>query len=117
VNAPQRKVWAGDHERAELRVAARNHICWSWREKCGPPGEGYDDGLPCTRIIAKGEQYLRSTIYPGHDSGYCDNRVKRTASGWVSVPPSPLSSPFCLPCAGRWTNLATALAALTEAAS
>lgn len=102
-------VYVGDHERAVLRTAAREHRCWSWSEKCSAPGDGYDGNPPCTRIIAKGEKYLLSTIYPGHDSGYADDRVRLVKGAWVPVAPSPISSRFCLPCAGRWVNLKPAL--------
>jgi hypothetical protein len=100
------------HERVQIRAAARNHVCWSWREKCKAPGEGYDDRPRCTRVIAKGEPHVVSTIYPGHDSGYADDRLKLVAGEWVPVPPSPVTSHFCMPCGRRWKNLAGAVAEL-----
>lgn len=110
-------VIAGDHERARLRVARRNHRCWAWSEKCHPPGDGYDGDPPCTRIIAAGETYLESTIYPGHDSGYADGGYKLVGSEWVPAPPRPLSTRHCLPCAGRWSNLKDALVELLAASA
>jgi hypothetical protein len=110
-------VSTSPHERSELRIAARNHTCWSWREKSRAPGEGWDGNQPCTRIIGKGEQYLRNTIYPGHDSGYADNFAKRINGEWVEFPGRPISSKFCLPCAGRWVNLKKALSELMAGAT
>lgn len=107
-----RKVYTAAHERAVIRVARSEHYCWSWAEKCSAPGEGWDDQRPCTRIIGVGEEYLLHTVYPGHDSGYADDRVRWVNGGWVPVSPAPISSRFCLPCAGRWVNLKPALAVL-----
>lgn len=95
-----------NRERVELRTAARQHDCWSWAEKCRAPGEGWDGQPLCTQTIYYGDRYVRSTIFPGHDSGYADG-------GWNwrgdPVPPSPVSSAFCMPCARRWVNLKRAL--------
>lgn len=97
------------HERVEIRTAAVEHACWSWVERCSAPGEGYDGNPPCTRVIDAGERYLVSTIFPGHDSGYADDRVRWEGGVWVPVPSAPISSAFCIPCAGRWANLKRAL--------
>ena len=91
-------------ERVEVRTAKAEYRCWSYEEDCYGPGHGWDDEPTCTRLIAPGEQYVVSTIFPGHDSGYADNRVKWTGAGWESVPSSPIASRFCLPCARRWRN-------------
>lgn len=93
------------HEKVEIRVARNEYACWSWAEKCSPPGDGYDGGPPCTRVIGEREQHVVSTIFPGHDSGYCDDRVRWDGKRWVPVPASPISSRFCMPCARRWHNL------------
>lgn len=88
-----------DHERLQLRTAARQHRCWTWSEM---PGSGEPQ---CTRLIGKGETYGLSTIYPGHDSGYADTYSKRIDGAWVDFPGRPLTHRFCLPCCERWTNL------------
>lgn len=104
------------HERVEIRTAKVEHRCWSHTEDCKAPGDGYDDKPTCTHLIAPGDQYVVSTIYSGHDSGYADNRVKWNGSGWDRVPSSPISSPFCMPCAERWVNTARALKVIRGAA-
>lgn len=91
-------------ERVEVRRAKNEYRCWSYEEDCYGPGEGWDDEPNCTRLIAAGEKYVLSTIFPGHDSGYADNRVRWNGSGWVPVPSSPIASRFCMPCARRWRN-------------
>lgn len=101
------------HEKVEVRTARRRTTCWTWRENSGSaPGEGWDGNPPCTRAIAVGEEYVRSTIYPGHDSGYADG-------GWDArgnpLPPRPVSSSFCMPCARRWVNLKRGLDAIANA--
>ena len=101
-----------NRERVEIRTAAVEHECWSWGEKCKAPGEGWDGNPPCTRVIDAGERYVVSTIFPGHDSGYADDRMKWHGAGWVPVPSSPISSAFCIPCARRWTNLSRLLVEL-----
>lgn len=98
-----------NHERVEIRTAATDHECWSWVEKCKAPGEGWDGGPYCTRVIGEGERYVVSTIFPGHDSGYADDRSRLVRGQWVPLPPSPVSSTFCMPCAERWRNLRDAL--------
>lgn len=107
-------IYTAVKERAVLRVAAHNHFCWSWLQRCAPPGDSFTDGHVddkprCVRVIGVGERHLVSTIYPGHDSGYADDRVLRVGDGWVRAEPRPITSRFCLPCAARWTNLRPAL--------
>lgn len=99
------------HERTRRVVAKRRHTCWSWREKNKAPGDGYDGKPACTRQIDAGETYVESTIYPGHDSGYADDYYDREGN---RQPGRPVTSRFCLPCAGRWTNLIRGLQALDE---
>lgn len=94
------------HERVEIRTARSKHHCWTFLDGYPAPGEGYDGGPPCAGVIREGERYVVSTIYPGHDSGYADG-------GWDSrgraVPPRPVSSSMCMPCAERWRNTSDAL--------
>lgn len=96
------------HERIELRTARRKHDCWTHRDSGGlAPGEGWDGNPPCSGVIREGEQYVLSTIFPGHDSGYADGGWDRHGN---PVGPSPVTSKFCMPCAGRWRNIADGLA-------
>lgn len=94
-------------ERVEVRTAKAEYRCWSYEEDCYGPGHGWDDAPTCTRLIAPGERYAVSIIFPGHDSGYADNRCKYDwqTRGWVPIPSSPVASRFCMPCARRWHNL------------
>lgn len=80
-----------DHT-ARLVLARRAHQCHetSW----AAPG--------CTRTINAGEWYVRSTIFPGHDSGYAGD----PGHG------HPVSAALCLPCAANYTD--TAAAALSR---
>lgn len=100
---------------SEKNVVRRSKIrreCWTWSEGDGD-APWTADGQPCTRAIDKGEQYMSSTIFPGHDSGYADGGYQRRIK-WVGneitwesvwVDGKPITSSFCLPCANRWTNL------------
>lgn len=102
-----------NHERVRRVEARTNHKCWTWAEGGSPaPGEGYDGKPRCTRMIAKGETYVESTIYPGHDSGYADAGWRWEKGVRVDVPAKPVTSRFCLPCSGRWVNLRERLALL-----
>lgn len=94
------------HERFELKTAGRRHQCWSWREKCKAPGDGWDEKPGCTRMIDTGEKYLSATVYPGHDSGYADNWIDRDGK---PIKGRPVTSPVCLPCARRWKGMDTAV--------
>lgn len=86
------------NERVRVLTAKKNHKCWAYLEGTPAPGDSvrYPDGGPrCSRIILAGEQYVESTIYPGHESGYAEDGPVRTR--------------HCMPCANRWTNLFKAL--------
>ena len=96
------------YEKTEILTARRNHRCWSWATHTKAPGDGWDDEPTCARIIASGETYVRSTVYPGHDSGYAGYRGEPDAR--------PVSSAFCMACANRWLNIRRGLDAI-EAAS
>ncbi len=108
-------------ERIELRTARKDRECSTWAERDGA------EEPQCTRVIAAGEKYLASTIYPGHDSGYADagsvrrlrwnDTAKRFDWFRVAVPARPVTSAFCLPCADRWTSLRDALSEITQEAS
>lgn len=102
-----------EREKVEIVAARRVYTCWSWAERCKAPDEGWDGDPPCVRSIGVGEEHVKSTIYPGHESGYADG-------GWDArgnpIDPRPISSRFCMPCARRWTNLKRALDRLTPAA-
>ena len=103
---------------SEKNVVRRSRIrreCWTWSEKDEPPFT--DDVKRCTRAIDIGEQYMSSTIFPGHDSGFADGGYERRIK-WVNnkitwfrvwVDGKPMTSSFCLPCANRWTNLRESL--------
>lgn len=102
----------GDHERYELRVAKKDYTCWTWQERDGCPEPD------CQRMIGRGETYMLSTIYPGHESGYADAgwRPKLTWGPnnevvWERevVPARPIGNRFCLACCARWRNLGDAL--------
>ena len=114
-------VITGHCERYELRVAKTDRTCWTWQERGGSTEE------QCTRVIAAGETYLLSTLYPGHDSGMLDDWV-RWQSGewdsatktfgpgrWVRVKSHPVDHHFCLPCTKRWQDLERAVARIAEA--
>lgn len=103
---------------SEKNVVRRSKIrreCWTWSEE--DEATFADDEHPCTRAIDIGEQYMSSTIFPGHDSGfadgYYDERIKWVnnkitwESVWVNGKPITVS--FCLPCANWWTNLRESL--------
>lgn len=108
-------TYKGDHETCELRVSKVDRQCFTWQERGGA------EEPQCTRMIGEGETYMVSTIFPGHDSGYADGG-HRPVITWhqgeivwdrVAVPPSPVSSVFCLPCCDRWNGLRDALAFIT----
>ena len=92
-------TYCRDHERVRIRTARRNTRCWAWAEKCSAPGDA--DYTECSRVIAAGERYAESTIYPGHDSGYADG--------------GPFSTRHCMSCAHRWVNLKRAMTELEGA--
>jgi hypothetical protein len=94
---------SGQHEKVQIVTARRVYTCWAVSEQCKAPGDGYDDEPVCQRSIGVGVEHVKSTIYPGHDSGYA-------AAG-------PLSTRHCMPCARRWTNLSTLLAKIPAPAT
>jgi hypothetical protein len=102
-----------DKERVEIVVARRVFTCWSWAEQCKAPGEGWDDRPVCQRSIGVGVEHVKSTIYPGHESGYADDYYDRNGA---LRPGRPLASRICMPCANRWENTRERLA-LIEAVS
>lgn len=106
-----------DHcESYELRISKEDRTCWTWQERDGA------DEPQCSRMVGRGETYMRSTIFPGHESGYADGgwRPKITWVDnkivWIQEPvkPAPVVSIFCLPCCERWGNLGRALAWITD---
>jgi len=107
-------------EKVELRTSRKDRECFTWTERDGA------EEPQCTRLIGAGEQYLASTIYPGHDSGFADASWTRRLRwdpiarkyDWmrVTIPARPVTSAFCLPCCDRWLNLRDALAEIRGAA-
>ena len=99
-------------ERYELRVSKEDRTCWTWQERDGAAEP------QCDRTIGRGETYMVSTIFPGHDSGYADGGWRKKLTWvdnkivWVDEPikPAPVASAFCLPCCERWGDLGHALA-------